>query len=99
MPRKKRRTFTKQQKDEAVRIWRQSGKSIAEVARDLDLVENSLRKWVKQAEIDDEGPTESGPLTSEERNELQQLRRENRQLQMEREFLKKAAAFFAKESS
>ena len=64
MPRKKRRTFTKQQKDEAVRIWRQSGKSIAEVARDLDLVENSLRKWVKQAEIDDEGPTESGPLTS-----------------------------------
>ena len=99
MPRKKRRIFTKQQRDEAVRIWRQSGKTIAEVARDLDLTENSLRNWAKQAEVDDQGPTETGPLTSEERDELQRLRRENRQLQMEREFLKKAAAFFAKESS
>lgn len=99
MPRKKRRTFTKQQKDEAVRIWQRSGKAIAEVARDLDVSENSLRLWIKQAEIDDAGPTEAGPLTSEERDELQRLRRENRQLQMEREFLKKAAAFFAKENS
>ena len=99
MPRKKRRTFTKQQKDEAVKIWRQSGRSIAEVAEDLDLTESSLRNWVKQAEVDDQGPTEAGPLTSEERDELQRLRRENRRLQMEREFLKKAAAFFAKENS
>jgi transposase len=99
VPRKKRRTFTQHQRDEAVRIWRQSGKSIAEAARDLDLTENSLRNWVKQAEVDDQGPTEAGPLTSEERDELQRLRRENRQLQMEREFLKKAAAFFAKENS
>ena len=97
--RKKRRKFTKEQKAEAVRIWRESGKTVAEVARDLDLVENSLRRWVNQAEVDEQGPTESGPLTSEERDELRQLRKENRRLQMERDFLKKAAAFFAKESS
>ncbi|MFV8753576.1 IS3 family transposase [Nannocystaceae bacterium ST9] len=94
MPRRKRRTYTDQQKAEAVKIWRQSGKTIAEVARDLDLNQNSLRQWAKQEEVDARGPTETGPLTSEERDELQKLRRENRQLQMEREFLKKAAAFF-----
>ena len=99
MPRRKRRTFTKEQKAEAVMIWRESGKTVAEAARDLDLPENSLRKWVNQAELDEKGPTEHGPLTSEEREELKQLRRENRRLQMERDFLKKAAAFFAKESS
>ncbi|MFV8755884.1 transposase [Nannocystaceae bacterium ST9] len=99
MPRRKRRTYTDQQKAEAVKIWRQSGKTIAEVARDLDLNQNSLRQWAKQEEVDARGPTETGPLTSEERDELQKLRRENRQLQMEREFLKKAAAFFAKENS
>ena len=99
MPRRKRRTFTDQQKAEAVKIWRESGKTISAVARDLDLNENSLRQWAKQEEIDERGPTDTGPLTSEERDELQRLRRENRQLQMEREFLKKAAAFFAKENS
>lgn len=99
MARRKRRTFTEQQKAEAVRICRRSGKTTAEVARDLDLSENSLRKWVKQAEVDNVGPTEGGPLTSEEREELRRLRRQNRELQMERDFLKKAAAFFAKESS
>lgn len=99
MPRRKRRTFTDQQKAEIVKIWRQSGKTIAEVARDLDLTENSLRQWAKQEEVDARGPADTGALTSEERDELQRLRRENRHLQMERDFLKKAAAFFAKESS
>ena len=99
MPRRKRRTFTRQQREEAVRICRRSGKTIAEVARDLDLTENSLRKWVKQAEIDEQGSSEAGPLTTEEREELSRLRKQNRELQMERDFLKKAAAFFAKESS
>lgn len=99
MPRKKRRTFTEEQKAEAVRICQRSSKPIAQVARDLDLPANSLRKWVRQAEIDERGPTEDGPLTSEEREELRQLRKQNRELQMERDFLKKAAAFFAKESS
>lgn len=99
MPRKKRRTFTEKQKAEAVKIYRESGKTVAAAARDLDLAENSLRNWVKQAEIDERGSTEEGPLTSDERDELRRLRRQNRQLQMERDFLKKAAAFFAKESS
>jgi transposase len=99
VPRRKRRTFTPQQKAEAVRICQQSSKPLSQVARDLDLPENSLRAWVKQAEIDERGGNDEGPLTSEERDELRRLRKENRELQMEREFLKKAAAFFAKESS
>ena len=99
MPRKKRRTFTPQQKTEAVKICQQSSKPISQIARDLDLPENALRNWVKQAKIDERGPADEGALTSEEREELRRLRRENRELQMERDFLKKAAAFFAKESS
>jgi transposase len=70
--------------------------SISQVAKDLDLTESALRNWVKQAEID-AGRGPEGALTTEEKAELQQLRRENRTLRMERDFLKKAAAFFAKE--
>ena len=70
--------------------------NVAKVARDLDLTENALRNWVKRTEID-EGRGPEGALTSEEREELRRLRRENRTLEMERDFLKKAAAFFAKE--
>jgi transposase len=62
----------------------------------LDLTETALRRWVQQAEIDS-GPGCEGPLTTEERAELGQLRREVRTLRMEREILKKATAFFAKE--
>jgi transposase len=99
VPKKKRRTFTPQQKAEAVKICQRSSKPIAQVARDLDLPENSLRVWVKQAEIDGRGSSDEGALTSEEREELRRLRKENRELYMERDFLKKAAAFFAKTSS
>jgi len=95
MARRKRRTFTREQKADAVRLVRQVG-SIGKVAKDLDLTETSLRDWVKQAEIDEAGDPQ-GRLTSEEREELRKLRRENRRLEMERDFLKKAAAFFAKE--
>lgn len=80
---------------EAVRLVRSSGKSQAELARDLGISHNSLRLWVKQTRID-EG-AEPG-LTTEEREELRRLRREVRLLREEREILKKAAAFFAKES-
>ena len=73
------------------------GQSMAQVARDLDLTESSLRAWVDQARADRSGGKTG--LTSEERAELTELRKENRQLRMEREILKKAAAFFAKESS
>jgi len=95
MPKRKRRKFTAEQKADAVRLVRETG-NVAKVARDLDLTESALRSWVKQADID-EGRGPDGALTSEEREELRRLRRENRTLEMEREFLKKAAAFFAKE--
>ena len=98
MSRKKRRTFTAEQKADAIRLVRVSGQSIASIARDLDIGENSLREWVKQADIDS-GKGPKGALTSEELAELRGLRKENRVLRMERDFLKKAAAFFAKETS
>ena len=94
MAKRKRRSFTEEQKADAVRLVRQVG-SVARVARDLDLTESALRNWVKQAEID-EGRGSEGSLTSDEKEELRRLRRENRTLQMERDFLKKAAAFFAR---
>ena len=98
MARRKRRLFTPEFRAEAVRLTRVGDRSIGQVAKDLDLTENSLREWVKAAVIEaGQGP--AGALTSAEREELQQLRRENKRLQMEREILKKAAAFFAKEST
>lgn len=95
MPRRKRRKFTPEQKADAVRMVRETG-NLAKIARDLDLTETSLRRWIKQADVD-EGKGPEGALTSDEREELRRLRRENRTLEMERDFLKKAAAFFARE--
>ncbi|EPX59118.1 Mobile element protein [Cystobacter fuscus DSM 2262] len=68
------------------------------MAKDLDLTDSALRNWVKQAEVD-EGKGPAGVLTTAEREEFARLRKEVRQLTMERDFLKKAAAFFAKEGS
>ena len=82
-------------KEEAVRLTRSSGKPVAQIARDLGVSFESLRHWVKQAAVD-EGSREG--LTTEERSELTKLRRENQTLRQEREILKKAAAFFARES-
>jgi transposase len=74
-----------------------TGKPIAEVAADLGVSGEALRKWVQQAKVDaGEGPP--GALTTDEREELRRLRRENKTLQMEREILNKAAAFCAKET-
>ena len=93
-----RRSFTPEFKAEAVKVVRQSEKSVAMVARELDLTETALRSWVRQAEID-AGPGTAGALTTTEREELGYLRRENRTLRMERDILKKATAFFAKENA
>ena len=95
MARRERRTYTREQKADAVRLVREVG-NLARVARDLTLTESSLRNWVKQADID-EGHGPDGALTTEEREELRRLRREVRTLEMERDFAKKAAAFFAKD--
>ena len=93
----KRRTFSAEYKAEAVRLVDDSGKSIGVIARELGLGETALRRWVQQAAID-AGRGPSGGLTTSEREELGQLRRENQRLRMEREILKKATAFFARES-
>jgi transposase len=98
MAKRKRRAFTAEFKAQAVKIVRDSGKPIGTVARELDLTETALRSWVRQAEID-AGRGPAGALTTEEREELGQLRREVRTLRMERDILKKATAFFAKENA
>ena len=97
MAKRKRRSFTKEFKAQAVRIVRESGKPVGTVARELDLTETALRSWVRQAEVDG-GRGPAGALTTEERAELGQLRREVRTLRMERDILKKATAFVAKEN-
>ncbi len=74
-------------KSEAVRLVRSSAKSISKVAKELGVSDNSLRSWVRQAEID-EGNRQG--LTTDEREELKRLRRENKVLKQERDFLKKA---------
>ena len=82
---------------EAIRLVRTSGKPRSEIARELGLTSETLRLWVKQADLD-AGKRQDG-LTTEEREELRRLRKENRILREEREILVKAAAFFARETT
>ena len=97
MEKRKRRKFTAEYKAEVVRLVRAGGKTSREVSRDLDLTESAVRHWVGQSAVD-AGGGGTGALTTAERAELVALRREARTLRMEREILKKAAAFFAKEN-
>jgi transposase len=91
-----RRSFTPEFKARTVELVRTSGKSVGEVCRDLDLTETAVRRWIAQADID---AGRRDGLTTAEREELSRLRRENRVLREERDILKKAAAFFAKETT
>jgi transposase len=96
--RRKPRKFTEEFKAGAVRLVLDEEKSVREVASDLDLRDSVLRVWVERARAD-RGKGKPGTLTTAEREELARLRKDNRRLLMERDILKKAAAFFAKEST
>ncbi|WP_420814171.1 IS3 family transposase [Polyangium spumosum] len=90
MARRKRRSFSAEFKAEAVRLCQVGDRSIAKVAKDLDLTETALREWVRADEVNVGGEKPPEALTGAEREELVRLRRENKRLQMEREILKKA---------
>ena len=94
---RKRRKFSAEYKAETVRLIQRSCKSIGQMALELGIGETALRRWVEQAEVEAGGGPE-GALKRSEREELVELRRENRRLRLERELLKKATAFFARES-
>ena len=96
-PRRPRRAFTPEFKAEIVEQCRRGDRSIAQVAKDFDLTETAVREWVKQAERD-AGTRDDGGLSSDEKAELAALRRENRRLREDVEILKRATAFFAKET-
>ena len=98
MGKRTRRKFTAEQRAAAVKIVETSGKPIAQIAREMDLSTTALRNWVKQAETD-KAKDPNGPLTSAERAEITRLRRELKRVTMERDFLKRAAAYFAKETA
>jgi transposase len=91
-----RRFFPGEYKAEVVELIRTTGKTVGRVARELDLTETAVREWVKRADLDAGRRTDG--LTTGEREELRRLRRENRDLREEREILRKAAVFFARET-
>jgi transposase len=91
------RAFTAEFKAEIVELCQRGDRSVGQVAKDFDLTETAVREWVKQAERD-AGTREDGGLTTDERRELAELRRENRRLKEDVDILKRATAFFAKET-
>src|SRR5262245_10584068 len=95
--RRKRRAFTDEYRAEVVQLVETSGKSIGQIAHDLELTESAVRNWVKAAKESSTKKTESEQPDLEAEN--RELRKRIKVLEMEREILKKAAAFFAKESS
>jgi transposase-like protein len=93
-----RRVHTRAFKADTVRLVRGEGRNASQVARELGLADSLVRAWVRQAEVDaGEGP--AGVLTTAEKEELSHLRKEVKVLRMEREILKQAATFFAKENA
>jgi transposase len=93
--RRGRRAYPPEFRREAVALYRSSGKSLKVISAELGISVESLRAWVKQHDVD---VGEREGLTTDEREELRRLRRENARLKQEREILKRAAAFFARET-
>lgn len=89
-----RRSFTAEYKAEVVALYRTTDKTVTEIAKELDLTVSAVQRWVQQGEAD---AGQRQGLTTNEREELTFLRRENRLLREERDILKRATAFFAKE--
>jgi transposase-like protein len=90
------RAYPEEFRRRAVELARLHEKSVSQIAAELGIAQSALHRWLRQADLD-EGQRHDG-LTTEERGELVRLRRANRQLEMENEILKKAAAFFAREN-
>jgi transposase len=95
---KKRKNYSKQFKIDAVKLVTEQGYKVSEAARNLGIHHTSLRNWKKQLETDGNQSFPGKGFISPEKVELYRLRKENKRLRMEREILKKAAAFFANES-
>ncbi len=93
---KTRPPYPHQFREQAVRLVRDSGKTVEQIAKDLGIAHQTLRNWVKQVDLDNGRRTDG--FTTEERDEIRRLRRENRILREERDILVKAAAFFVKET-
>ena len=93
----KRRSFSREFKLEAVRMITEGGLSVSEVARELDIHVNVVRSWQRQLAAEGDQAFPGNGKLSADQEELRRLREENRQLRMERDILKKATAFFAKE--
>ena len=91
-----RRSFTPEFKAEIVELCQRGDRTVGQIAKDFDLTETAVRAWLKQAELD-AGARDDG-MTTAERDELAQLRRENRRLREDVEILKRATAFFVKET-
>ncbi len=94
----KRQRFTKEFKEDAIRLVLEQGYSCKEVARRLGIASSNLTRWVREHRDDQQQRSQTGKTHRELEAEIRQLKKENQRLQMEREILKKAAAFFAKES-
>ena len=93
MARRRRPTYSPEFKAEAIRLVRTTSDALSKIARDLGVQPGTLRTWVEATR-----PAPADPLTTDERTELIGLRRENRRLREERDILKKATAFFAKQT-
>ncbi|MEW9554062.1 transposase [Nonomuraea sp. NPDC050783] len=90
-----RRSFTPEFKAEIVELCQRGDRSVGQVAKDFDLTETAVRQWIRQAEVD---AGQRDGLTSSERQELEALRRENRRLREDVDVLKRATAFFVRET-